>query len=198
MCLLMEGLPVDVVIDAAIVAIPLIVIHQLLLVAFMDRAMPLSTGVGVGDSAPHLVIALGVRVGAVLMEMVTGTAPYAVFMRGALPVPMVGVELPTFAATVGVREGAVVRAIARAWFVVEVGHVSDAEIVQQAQLGGFFEGEVAMGQCVIAGISDCCCTREIRVEALHDMAVAEAVLDFLVAEGPLFLIMLECYLSLAQ
>ena len=33
---------------------------------------------------------------------------------------------------------------------------------------------------------------------LHDVAVAKPVLDFLVAESPLFLFMPECYFPLAQ
>ena len=130
MCLLMKGLPVDVIIGAAVVAVPLVFVHRLMLIAFVDRAALLSAGMGVGDSALHLVIALGVGAGTVLVEVVTGAAPYAVFMCRALPVPVVGVELPAFVAAVGVRDGAAVGAIATARLVVEVGHVSNAEVVR--------------------------------------------------------------------
>ena len=79
----MEGLPVHVVVGAAIITIPLVVVHRTLVV---DRAESPCVFVSEGYSAACLVEALGMGVGAVFMVVGVGATPETILQGGALEV----------------------------------------------------------------------------------------------------------------
>ena len=102
-----EGLPVHVIVGAAIVAVPLIVIRKV-----VGRAVVSCMLVGVGYIAAHLVVALGVGAGAVLVVVGTASTPHAILQCRALEVLVVRVELLALAAADWMGKGAAVGAVA--------------------------------------------------------------------------------------
>ena len=128
----MEGLPVYIIVGTPIITVPLVVIHTFV----VDGTVPPTILVGIGHTAAHLVVALGVGVGAVLVGVVAHAAPEAILQSWALEVLVVGVELLALAATNGVRDRVAVGAVAWGRFVMQLRHVDDAYVMLQAQLSG--------------------------------------------------------------
>ena len=125
----MERLPVYVIVGAAVIAIPLVVIYRTFVV---DGAESPCIPVSVGHSAACLVVTLGVGVGAVLVVVGAGATPEAVLHSRALEVLVIGVDLLALAAADGVRERATVGtvgAVAGEGLSMELGHVDDAYVV---------------------------------------------------------------------
>ena len=196
MCFLaVEGLPVHIVVSAAIVTIPLIVVSTFV----VNGAVPPAILVGVGHIAMCLIIALGVGVGTVLVGVIACAAPKAILQSRALEVLVVGVELLAFAAANGVGERATVGAVACCGFVMKLGHVDDTYVMLQAQLSSNVQGDVGVWWGVrglVVRVSDKCRAGEVGMETRHGTAVMEMISDFLMSESPEFLLTLE--LNFAQ
>ena len=135
-----------------------------------------------------------VTVGAVLVGVVAHTTPEAILQSRALEVLVVRVELLTFAAADGVRDGVVVGAVAWGRFIVELGHVDNVYVMLQAQLSGNIQSDVGVWWGVrglVMGVPDEGGTCEVRVEVFHDATVVKAVFDLLMPDGPKLLLTLE-------
>ena len=119
-----EGLPVHVVVGATVVAVPLVVVCEV-----VGGAVTACVLVSVGYVAARLVIALGVGTGAVLVVVGTASTPHTILQCRALEVLVVGIELLALAAADRMGKGAAVGAVTRGGFVMKLRHVDDPYVV---------------------------------------------------------------------